>query len=46
VTAARRLLEIPAGGNTPPTFLRDTLAPLMVPGMEAYDELSRDVFGD
>jgi predicted ATPase len=45
VTLARRLLSITQGGNSPDTFLRDTLAPLLEPSMGAYQELRRDLFG-
>jgi AAA domain len=46
VTAARGLLGLVAGGNTPPAFLRDTVAPCLRPGMTAYEELRADVFGN
>lgn len=45
VAAARRLLGHTAGGNEPHTFLRDTIAPCLRPGMTAYEELHTDVFG-
>lgn len=45
VTSARRLLDLTGGGNTPSTFLRDTLAPLLAPGMAPYEQLRVDVFG-
>lgn len=45
VTNARRLLGLTAGGNAPPAFLRDTLAPLLAPGMGPYEQLREDVFG-
>jgi hypothetical protein len=32
-------------GKSSNAFMRDELAPLIVPGMEIYDELKRDVFG-
>ena len=31
-------------GNNAKTFMRDTLAPLVKPGMIVYDELKRDIF--
>lgn len=46
VAAARKLLGIATGGNSPPIFLRDTVAPCLRPGMAAYEELRADVFGD
>jgi hypothetical protein len=45
VTSARTLLSMPAGGNSPAAFLRDTMAPLLAPGMGVYDQLREDVFG-
>ena len=32
-------------GNNTKTFMRDTLAPLIKPGMAVYEELKRDIFG-
>ena len=45
VAAARKLLDCVAGGNEPHTFLRDTIAPCLRPGMTSYEELHADVFG-
>jgi hypothetical protein len=45
ITAARRILAAAQGGNTTDRFLRDTVAPLLGPGMKTYDELREDVFG-
>jgi hypothetical protein len=45
VAAARRLLAITQGGNSADGFLRDTLSPLLRPGMVTYEELRMDVFG-
>jgi predicted ATPase len=45
VVAARRLLGQVAGGNDQHSYLRDTLAPCLRPGMASYDELREDVFG-
>lgn len=45
VAAARKILRSTTGGNEPHTFLRDTLAPLVKPGMAVYEELHADVFG-
>jgi hypothetical protein len=33
-------------GKSSNAFMRDVLAPLIIPGMEIYDELKRDLFGD
>jgi putative AbiEii toxin of type IV toxin-antitoxin system len=44
VTAARSLLGITQGGSGD-AFLRDTVAPLLNPGMTAYEELRDDIFG-
>ena len=44
--AAKRRLQIVAGGNNAKAFMRSTLAPLIRPGMRAYDDLRRDIFGD
>jgi hypothetical protein len=46
VVEARRLLGIRDGGNDTRSFLRDTVAPCVRPGMVTYDELRVDVFGD
>ncbi len=45
VTAARRLLAITQGGNNTDRFLRDTVAPVLKPGMQTYEELHEDIFG-
>jgi len=45
VVRARRLLGIRQGGSDTNSFLRDTVAPCLRPGMTAYDELRTDVFG-
>jgi hypothetical protein len=45
VVAARRLLGQVTGGNDQHSYLRDTLAPCLRPGMASYDELRQDVFG-
>ncbi|WP_170861033.1 AAA family ATPase [Trujillonella endophytica] len=41
----RKLLLLTAAGSDWNAFARDTLAPLLQPGMAAYAELRRDVFG-
>lgn len=46
VAAVRKILSLSAGGNEPPAFLRDSLAPCMAPGMAVYEELCSDVFGE
>ena len=43
--ACKDLLELANPGNNTKTFMRDTLAPLIKPGMVVYDELKRDIFG-
>ena len=43
--ACRKMLNIADPGNDTRTFMRDTLAPLIKPGMQVYDELKCDVFG-
>ena len=40
----KSLLELTNPGNNTKTFMRDTLAPLIKPGMVTYDELKRDIF--
>ena len=39
----RQLLDLRRSGNTVDSFMRDTLAPLIVPGMETYQLLRADV---
>ena len=43
--ACKSMLELTNPGNNTKTFMRDTLAPLIKPGMAVYDELRRDIFG-
>ncbi len=43
--ACKSILELTNPGNNTKTFMRDTLAPLVQPGMAVYDELKRDIFG-
>ena len=43
--ACKRLLSLTQCGNTKMAFMRDTLAPLIKPGMSVYEELKRDIFG-
>jgi predicted ATPase len=43
--AIKKLLGITQGGNNARAFMRDTLAPLLVPGMTAYSEIKDDIFG-
>ena len=38
-------LRLTNPGNDTHTFLRDTLAPLVKPGMTVYEELKHDIFG-
>ncbi len=42
--AAKSSLGLTACGNTSKTFMRDTLAPLLVPSMSTYGQLRRDIF--
>ena len=41
----KTVLQLTNPGNNTKTFMRDTLAPLIKPGMTVYDDLKRDVFG-
>ena len=41
----KALLGLTNPGNNAKTFMRDTLAPLIKPGMVVYDELRHDIFG-
>jgi hypothetical protein len=41
----RRSLSITSPGSTVEAFLADILAELLQPGMAAYDQLKRDIFG-
>ena len=43
--ACQRVLGITQRGNNAGEFMRYTLAPLVRPGMNVYDELKRDIFG-
>ena len=43
--ACKSALHLSNPGNDAKTFMRDTLAPLIKPGMTVYDDLKRDVFG-
>jgi hypothetical protein len=45
-TGLRRLLSLTSAGSDAMAFCRDTLAPLLQPGMVAYDQLRQDVFED
>ena len=40
----KEILRLTNPGNNVNTFMRDTLAPLIRPGMAAYNDLKRDVF--
>jgi len=42
--AVRRRLDITDGGNGPLSFARNTLAPLIKPGMKIYSELEEAIF--
>ena len=43
--SCKTVLQLANPGNNAKTFMRDTLAPLIKPGMTVYDDLKRDVFG-
>lgn len=43
--ACKSMLDLTQCGNDTKTFMRDTLAPLIKPGMKVYNELKRDIFG-
>ena len=43
--ACERILGINQGGNDTQSFLIDTIAPLIKPGMAVYDDLKQDIFG-
>lgn len=43
--ACKNILSLRQCGNDAKTFMRDTLAPLIKPGMAVYEELKRDIFG-
>lgn len=42
----KRSLQLTQCGNTVNAFLKDTLAPLIVPGLNTYTQLKRDIFGE
>lgn len=42
----RDILTLTQAGNTVESFLRDTMSPLLRPGMAVYEALRTDVFGD
>ena len=43
--ACKQMLGLTQVGNDAKTFMRDTLAPLVRPGMKVYEELKADIFG-
>ena len=43
--ACKKILKLKQPGNDTEEFMRDTLAPLVSPGMTVYEELKGDVFG-
>jgi hypothetical protein len=43
--ACRQILALTGAGSTTEAFLADTLAPLVRPGMSAYEALKGDIFG-
>jgi hypothetical protein len=42
--ACKDILKLPNPGNNTKTFMRDTLAPLIKPGMAVFDDLKQDIF--
>ena len=42
--ACKKILNLTQCGNDTKTFMRDTLAPLIKPGVSMYEELKRDIF--
>ena len=42
--ATKKILNLTLHGKTKEAFMRDTLAPLIKPGMSVYDELKQDIF--
>ena len=44
--ACKEILGITQVGNDTKTFMRDTLAPIIKPGMGVYEALKNDIFGD
>ncbi len=42
-TQAKAILSLTACGNTADAFMRDTLAPLILPGMQCYADLKADI---
>ena len=45
-SACKKILELTRPGNNKEEFMRDTLAPLICPGMVVYDQLKVDIFGE
>ena len=43
--ACKQTLGLAQPGNDTRTFMRDTLAPLIEPGMKVYEDLKADIFG-
>ncbi len=43
--ACKKILGLTQCGNTTEEFIRETLAPLIKPGMSVYEELKHDIFG-
>lgn len=44
--ACKKILGLTQCGNDTNAFMRDTLAPLIKPGMRVYEKLKRDILGD
>ena len=43
--ACKTILGLASPGNNAKTFMRDTLAPLVTPDTQVYEEMKRDIFG-
>lgn len=41
----KHILSLTRAGNDKDAFARNTLAPLLRPGMKVYEELKSDIFG-
>lgn len=41
----KKILDLNRGGNTKDAFFRDTMAPLITPDTQVYQELKREIFG-
>lgn len=44
-TSLKQILSLTKCGNTPDSFIRDTLTPLITPDMDVYKRLDSEIFG-